>query len=176
MISRHLRRPLWVSIFPCVAVLALLGGCASEPGSAGAKFPAALTSRWSPPAFATRPVDGEARAVIDACVLAANGGGYAVQRFDGASGRVEGARRQASDALGARQDTLEVRVTALAPGVVQVAVVLREVVESAGADERGHGSVSSGLVRDRAPYDAFFERLNAALSSPASPPSPAPAP
>jgi hypothetical protein len=143
--------------------LAFSPGCSSEGG--GAKLPAALAARWSPPPFATRTLDAaDVRAVTLACKQAALAGGFAVQRFNEAGGTLSAARRQTNAFDGARQDTLEVRVTAPTPGSVQVAVVLREVVESGAGDERSPGLVTSALVRDRAPYDAFFDRLTALLA------------
>jgi GTP cyclohydrolase III len=141
------------------AGLGLFAGCASEDG---ARLPSALASRWTPPLFATRTVDAvDVRAVTAACKQAATGGGFAVQRFDAVGGVVSAVRRQTSAFDGARQDTLEIRVSASAPGLVQVAVVLREVVESASGDGRSAPMVTAALVRDRVAYDAFFDRLNA---------------
>jgi hypothetical protein len=143
---------------------ALGSGCSSEGG--GAKLPAAIASRWSPPPFATRTLDAaDLRTVMLACKQAALAGGYAVQRFNESTCTLSAARRQTNSFEGARQDTLEVRVTAPAPGLVQVAVVLREVVESGSGDERSPGLVTSGLVRDRVSYDAFFDRLTALLGA-----------
>lgn len=145
-----------------LAGFALTSGCSSEGG--GAKLPAAIAARWSPPPFATRTLDAaDSRAVALACKQAALAAGFAVQRFNEGAGTLSAARRQTNSFEGARQDTLEVRVTAPAPGAVQVAVVLREVVESGSGDERSPGLVTSGLVRDRVPYDAFFDRLTALL-------------
>lgn len=147
-----------------IAGLTFLPGCASERGAA---FPAAVAARWSPPPFATRTVAAEdIRAVMAACKQAALGGGYAVQRFDESAGVLSAARRQTNGFDGSRQDTLELRVTASAVGLVQVALVLREVVESASRDERNPGIVTSGIYRDRVPYDAFFDRLTALLPAP----------
>lgn len=143
---------------------ALVSGCSSEGG--GAKFPAAIAARWSPPPFATRTIDAaDSRTVALACKQAALAAGFAVQRFNESAGTLSAARRQTSSFEGARQDTLEARVTASGPGLVQVAVVLREVVETGSGDERSPGLVTSGLVRDRVPYDGFFERLTALLGA-----------
>lgn len=142
----------------------LVSGCSS--GGGGAKFPAAIAARWSPPPFATRTLDAaDSRTVALVCKRAALAAGFAVQRFDESAGTLSAARRHTSSFEGARQDTLDVRVTAPAPGLVQVAVVLREVVETGSGDERSPGLVTSGLVRDRAPYDAFFDRLTALLGA-----------
>ena len=150
--------PSIVSVL-ALSVLAGLSGCATEGGTAegGQAWSGALTSRWTPPAFATRPVDGERAAVLDACVATANSLGYAVARMDGAAGRVSAARRAAAAFDGAKEETLEATVTSFAPGAVQVALILRE------AEERSGGAVAGGLVRDRAPYDAFFARLEETL-------------
>ena len=124
-------------------------------------LPTAFSSRWTPPEFATRPVDGGRAAVIEACVEAANALGYTVSRMDGASGKISAARRQVSAFDGARQDTLEIAVSTLAPGSALVALTLREAVESGGG---GSGIATTSLVRDRAPYDAFFARLAEVLA------------
>lgn len=163
-----------------LALALLLAGCASSGGSGSAtgaagerggpaerplRLPGALGARWAAPDFATRVLEGERAAVIDAAVIAANSLGYAVNRIDGASGKVSAARRLASAFDGATQDTLEVNVTTLAPGSTRVSVKLRETVESASAgDERGGGFVTTALVRDRTPYDAFFNRLAESLA------------
>ncbi len=163
-------RPSIQAVFFGVFCLAL-AGCAGGGGANGSNganggrvsLPSALGSRWTPPEFATRQLDGERAAVLDACVAAANALGYAVSQFNGASGRVSAERRQGSAFDGARQDTLEVTVTTFAPGVTQVALVLREAVEVAGAGRDPGVLVTTSLVRDRPPYDVFFERLAGAL-------------
>lgn len=101
-------------------------------------------------------------AVVNASVGAANALGYSVNRVDGAAGRVYATRAPAASFEGARQATLEINLTSLAPGSTQVALTLREAVESAG-DGRSAPMVTTAMVRDRASYDAFFERLGAAL-------------
>lgn len=107
----------------------------------------------------------DVRALTLACKQAAQGGGYSVQRFDEAAGFISAARRQTNGFDGSRQDTLEVRVTSTAPGVAQVSLVLREVVETGSRDDRNPGLVTSGIVRDRAAYDFFFERLAGILAA-----------
>jgi hypothetical protein len=161
------------------ALVALLAaGCASRSGepATSAKpsgLSAVLSSRWTAPDFATRVVDAERAAVFDSCVSSANALGYAVSHVDGARGRVYGARRPAAGFEGGRQETLEIGVTQIAPGVTQVSVTLRETIEAGAADERG-AMVTTALVRDRAPYDAFFARLAAGLPALAAPPAAAP--
>lgn len=147
--------------------LLLVAGCATESGStatAPAPLPGILGARWSAPDFATRVVDGPRSGVFDACVAAANSLGYAVNRVDGALGKISGARRQSSEFDGARQDTIEIGVTTLDPGSTKVAVTLRQAFESGSGDERSAAMVTTSLVRDRAPYDAFFARLAASLA------------
>ncbi len=147
----------------------MLTGCASGSADSGAAadraplVPAALSARWTPPANATRLVDGEPGAVFAAAERAAESLGFVSNRRDAARGRLAAARRQSTGFDGARQDTLELTTASRAPGVVEVAVVFREAVESGGM-------VTSGLVRDRASYDVFFARLAEALA-----PVPAPA-
>lgn len=160
------------------AALLLAAGCASEGANASLseRLPGAISARWTPPEFATRPVDGERAAVLDACVATANALGFAVSRFDGATGKISATRRQDAGFDGAREDMLEVTVTTLAPDVATVAIVLREAVESGARDERGGGMVTAGLVRDRAPYDAFFARLTEASTPASAPAVPAVAP
>jgi hypothetical protein len=149
----------------CVATF--FAGCAtggSEGESATHRsLPDLVGARFAPPEFATRKVDGERTAVLDAVLAAANALGYSVNRFDGSTGRVSAARRQVSNFDGARQNTLEVTVSTFAPGVSQVALVLREAVESAAWNENSGSLAASALVRDRVPYDVFFERLDAVL-------------
>lgn len=151
----------------CVA--AFLAGCATGGnGDAPAthrSLPDAISARFTPPEFATRQIDGERAAVLDAALAAANGLGYSVSRFDGASGRISASRRQVSNFDGARQNTLEITVSAYAPGISQVALALREAVESSGWNENSGALAASSLVRDRVPYDVFFERLEAALNA-----------
>ncbi len=157
--------------------LLLLGGCASgasfSSATAPSRLPGVLGSRWATPDFATRVIDAERAAVLDACVASANSLGYAVNRIDGAMGRVSAARRQASNFDGARQDTLEITVTTLDPGSTKVAMTLREAFESDARDERSAGMVTTSLVRDRAPYDVFFSRLSESLASAAGATAPA---
>jgi hypothetical protein len=159
---------------------AFLAGCATKDsdGAAAAhrSLPDLVGARFTPPEFATRKVEGERAAVLDATVSAANALGYSVNRFDGASGRVSAARRQVSNFDGARQNTLEITVSAFAPGVSQVSLVLREAVESAGWAESSGALAASALVRDRLPYDVFFERLDAALRESSAPTAPSSAP
>lgn len=156
-----------------LAALALVAGCVSERGgsasgggsaAAPARLPGVFGARWAAPDFATRVVDAPRAATFDACVAAANDLGYAVNRTDGAMGKVSGARRQSTEFDGARQATLEISVTTLDPGNTKVAVTLREAFESGSGDERSPAMVTTSLVRDRAPYDAFFARLAAALA------------
>lgn len=148
----------------CALGAGLFGGCSSEGG--GARLPSAISSRWTPPPYATRTIDAaDVRAVTLACKQAAQGGGYSVQRIDEAAGFLSAARRQTNGFDGSRQDTLEVRVKSIAPGVAQVSIVLREVVETGSRDDRNPGLVTSGIVRDRASYDFFFERLAGILAA-----------
>lgn len=166
MNSRLFFRPSAARLVAGAVILGLAAGCASRPAASPGRvsLPVALSSRWSPPEFATRPVDGERTAVIGACVDAANSLGFSVSRVDGALGKVSAARRQSSGFDGARQDTLEISVTTLGPGAALVALVLREAVEPSPADaERSGAIVTTALVRDRAPYDAFFARLSGVL-------------
>lgn len=134
------------------------------------RLPSVLGARWTPPEFANRSIatDRTNQEVLDACVAAANALGYSVVRFDGAAGKIAAARRQTTAFDGARQDSLDVKVTVMEGGAAQVAIVLRETVESGSGDELSGGFVSAGIVRERAPYDAFFARLEEALRSPAS--------
>lgn len=158
---------------PAAGLLVLAAGCAtdrtSSSGSASApvRLPGSIGSRWTAPDFATRIIDADRAAALDASVAAANALGYSVNRVDGALGRVSAARRQTSDFDGARQDTLEITLTTLAPASTKVALTLRTAFESGSGDERSTGMVTTSLVRDRAPYDAFFARLAASLPSPA---------
>lgn len=150
----------------CLLWPLLLGGCAGDgAGAGGARIalPGALGARWTPPENATRTVDGERVVVLDACVATASALGFGVTRFDGASGVIIAARRQSTDFDGARQDTLEIKVSSFAPGLAQVTLVLRETVEG------GAGGVSVGMVRDPARYDVFFERLAGVLGGSLSP-------
>jgi hypothetical protein len=145
----------------------LFSGCASGGNDSPSPQEAApltglITSRWTPPAFATRPVNGETAAVLNACVDTANALGYSVSRFDGARGRISASRRQPSNFDNAREDSLEITVTVLAPATSQVGLVLRETTETGGSD-RSVPIAAAVLVRDRAPYDAFFARLEAGL-------------
>ena len=155
---------------PAALGLLVFAGCASERSapsssvSAPARLPGVFGSRWAAPDFATRIVDAERTATLDGCVASANALGYAVNRLDGAMGRISAARRQTSDFDGARQDTLEITVTTLDPHSTKVALTLREAHESGSGEERSAGMVTTSLVRDRAPYDAFFSRLAESLA------------
>jgi hypothetical protein len=154
---------------PAAVFFLLLAGCVTErgagddaaPGSGagGAGLSARLVSRWSAPDFATRVVDAERDAVFGAAIATANALGYSVHRTDGSRGRIAATRRQRDSFGEAREDTLEINVTPHAPGSAQVALSLRELVESGGGDERSGGIVTTSRVRERAPYDAFFDRL-----------------
>lgn len=150
-----------------LGIASFLAGCATgetdgEPAT-HRSLPDMVGARFASPEFATRKIDGERSAVLDAALAAANGLGYSVGRFDGAGGRISASRRQVSTFDGARQNTLEITVSSYAPGVSQVALVLREAVESNGWNENSGALAASALVRDRVPYDVFFERLEAAL-------------
>lgn len=174
MRSRLRHRPIsvLVALAPLAAFALFSAGCASSrDGASGSstatgplRLPGALGSRWSAPDFATRVIDAERAATLDACVASANALGYSVNRLDGAMGKVSASRRQTSDFDGARQDTLEITVTTLDPGSTKVALTLRQAFESGSRDERSGGMVTTSLVRDRAPYDAFFSRLATSLS------------
>jgi hypothetical protein len=165
-----MKRLRLLALLVSAPVSVLLTGCASDgAGSGGMALPAALSARWTPPAFASRPVDGERDAVLAAAADAARSLGYSVSRYDRGAGRISAARRIGSAFDGVRQDVLELTATETAPGVVAVSLDLREVVEAGGsADERGALPPTSAIVRDRAPYDVFFGRLAAALA-PAAP-------
>jgi hypothetical protein len=152
---------------PCAYLALALNGCATADSSTASSnrpgiLPEIITSRWTPPAFATRPVTGETAAVLDACVNTANALGYSVNRLDGTRGRISATRRQAALFDSAREDTLEITVSVLAPGASQVAIVLRETTETAGS-ERSAPTAAASLVRDRGRYDTFFARLEAVL-------------
>lgn len=151
-----------------------LSGCASSdssstPDNRASGLSSAITSRWTPPAFATRPVTGEPTSVLDACVNTAKALGYSVSRIDGARGRVSATRRQSALFDSAREDTLEITITVLAPGTSQVALILRETIETSGAD-RSAPTATASLVRDRPRYDIFFARLEEGLLAAASAP------
>jgi hypothetical protein len=158
-----------------VALTGVFVGCATESrapsgGSGGAGttprafLPAALGSRWTPPEFASRLVEGERVAVFTACVATAETLGYAVSRQDVGTGRILAERRQTNAFDGSRQDTLELTVAVFEPGSVRVSMVLRETVEAGGHDERSAGLVAAALVRDRPPYDSFFKVLRETLA------------
>jgi hypothetical protein len=153
--------------FSTVSALLLFSGCAGSAVESSserpARLPSVLGARWAAPDFATRIVDADRAAALDAVVASANALGYSVNRIDGALGKISAARRQTPAFDGARQDTLEISVATLAPGSTKVAVTLRETIESGSGDERSGGMVTTALVRDRAPYDAFFARLAEAL-------------
>lgn len=166
---------------PAVGLALFAAGCVTDRASSSdsgavsgpARLPGAIGARWTAPDFATRIIDTERAATLDACVAAANALGYSVNRVDGALGRVSAARRQTSDFDGARQDTLDITVTTLGPGSAKVALTLRTAFESGSDDERAAGMVTTSLVRDRAPYEAFFARLAASIPAPAErPPAP----
>jgi hypothetical protein len=144
------------------ALALMIAGCTSGEGGAGSaralQLPAALSVRWTPPANATRLIDGESSTVFEAAARSAESLGFSLIRRDVARGRLSAARRQSTGFDGARQDTLELTTISRAPGVVEVAVVFREAVESGGM-------VTSALVRDRAHYDVFFARLAAGLAA-----------
>lgn len=158
-----------------LAATGCTGGIGKGQGSNGATsvstqagrsgLPANLFSRWSPPEFATRGVDGERTRVLEASVAAANSLGYAVSRLDGAEGKIFAARPPVTTFEGARQDTLEITVRTLAPDVAQVAVTLRETVEMGSGDGRDVVHGGAAIVRDRARYDAFFSRLASILGT-----------
>ena len=142
-----------------------LVGCASGNGAASvgaSRLPAALGERWTPPANATRTLDGEPVAVFAAAARAAESMGFTLDRRDVARGRLSAARRQSTGFDGARQDTLDLVSTTRAQGSVELALVFRVAVESGGM-------VTSALVRDRAPYDVFFARLAEGLAAAALP-------
>jgi hypothetical protein len=149
----------------------VLGGCATQRTETERErsfLPAALTERWTPPRFATRTVEGEPAPVLEACTAVAQALGYTVNRVDRDAGQISAARRQTSAFDGARQDTLELTVRPLAPGVQTVALTLREVLES-GSTERTGSFAASSLIRERGAYDVFFSRLRADLLLPPSP-------
>lgn len=159
-------------LLPLALMALAFGGACSTDGAGSAqrqRLPGALGARWTPPEFATRPVEGERAAVLEACVATANALGFSVNRLDGASGKLSAARRQGSAFDGARQETLEVTVSSFAPAAVQVAIVLREAEELSSG-----GLVTSGLIRERAAYDAFFSRLGEALRPAGVPAAPEP--
>ena len=152
---------------PLILLGLSLSGCASSdsasaPNNRSSGLSSIITSRWTPPAFATRPVTGEPTAVLDACVNTANALGYSVSRLDGARGRISATRRQTALFDSAREDTLEVTVSVVAPGTSQVALVLRETIETSGSD-RSAPTATASLVRDRPRYDIFFARLEEGL-------------
>ncbi|TAG32388.1 MAG: hypothetical protein EAZ36_02490 [Verrucomicrobia bacterium] len=122
-------------------------------------LPEALTARWTLPELATRVVDGEAARVFAACTAAAESLGYTVTRENAREGKLSAARRPVATFDGARQETLEVSLGALAPGVITVEVALRESVEVGSGTGLGGAQGGASLIRDRASYDAFFSRL-----------------
>jgi hypothetical protein len=166
------RRALLLGL-SAAALTLVLAGCASGDGGASSAsaparaplLPAVISDRWTPPANATRTLDAEPSTVFAAAERAAESLGFAINRRDAARCRLSAARRQSTGFDEARQDTLELTATTRAPGLVEVAVVFREAVESGGM-------VTSALVRDRAPYDVFFARLAEGLVPAALPVAP----
>ncbi len=163
-----MRFPFFIAV-GLLGVAAFFAGCATngsdEAPATYRSLPDAIGARFTPPEFATRKIDGERAAVLDAAVTTANALGYSVSRFDGSFGRVSAARRQVANFDGARQSTLEITVSSFAPGISQVSLVLREAVESVVWGEGSGALAANALVRDRVPYDVFFERLEAASNS-----------
>ncbi len=160
-----------VTVLCLVAACAVISGCASEAGSGGAAgLPSVLGSRWTPPAFARRVIetDRARQQVFDACVTASGSLGYTLVRADERGGTISAARRQTAAFDGARQDSIDIKVVVLDGGAAEISIVIRETVESGAGDERAGGFVSGGIVRDRAAYDAFFERFAEALRASAS--------
>lgn len=140
-----------------VVALVSFAGCSS---TGGAPVASRLASPWTVPAFATREIVGTPAAVRAAAAAALEELGFAGARAEGGLGRLSAQRRQSAGAEGARQLTFDATLTLVAPGRVRVEARFQELVEAAD------GAPSGGLVRSQPLYDAFFERLSAALVTP----------
>ncbi|HWL16229.1 MAG TPA: hypothetical protein VNR00_11530 [Opitutus sp.] len=137
-----------------VVVLSSLGlsGCENVPTR--------VRERFEAPQPQLRIYQAEQRAVFDAALRASKRIGFTVSRSGAAQGVIKAhSALRPGDAFGkARQNSIDVKIETLDPGLTQVAVVLREQEES----ESFAGATDLPL-RQHALYAGFFGGLDAEL-------------
>lgn len=152
-----------ISRFLLVLVACLgLSGCES----ARHDFATGVREKFSGPVYTVRVFPGESRAIFDAARGAVEQLGFRITRSGAAQGVIEGLSALDSDdrLRGTRQRAIKVRLTPLAAGGTEVAVLFTEIVEDDFSKGAGQGTETT--LRNHPLYEVFFNGLNQALSRP----------
>lgn len=122
-----------------------------------------VREKFSGPVYERRVFDATGEAVFDAALARTRDMGFRVTRSGQAQGVIEGVSGIVSDDTlrGSRQRTIKVKLSPVAAGGVEVAVLFTEIVE----DEFGKGAGSESSMRGDALYAVFYDGLGQLLGA-----------
>ena len=141
-----------------VAIAALLAGCESMHSIRDS-----VRERFTGVPPHVRVVKGDEKQIFAAARLAMAKLGYQYVRGGPAQGELEGATRigAGDDFHSARQREITINLVPGEPGMIEVRVWLKEIVES--DFDRATSPATEAPVRDAVAYDAFFDELQLRL-------------
>ncbi len=149
-------------VISIVLGLAALTGCSSFES---VSMPSSVRERFSP-TYQTRIVNADQRTTYEAAKAALKRMDFRFERGGPAQGKLSaiGGLTVSGDMRGARQLSLEVKLTA-ASGGTEVAALFSEITEDDFSKHPGMGITSP--VRQTGIYDVFFQHVESALAAPA---------
>ncbi|HTJ79589.1 MAG TPA: hypothetical protein VL357_11390 [Rariglobus sp.] len=141
-------------------VLALTG-C----GTVGSDFTANVREKFAGPTYRTKVVTGDSKAVYEAALVSVDKLGFRVVGGGAAQGRIEAlSGLSASDSLkGTRQLAMKVKLSPVASGGIEAAVLITEQVED--DFNKGAGQATETTLRNTPLYDVFFRSFEEALAA-----------
>jgi hypothetical protein len=144
-----------------VGLILALAGC----GSVGANFKKSVSEKIDGPTYRTKVVMADARAAYEAAEQAVEKLGFHVTGGGPAQGRLEALNGlSANDSLqGARQMALKVKLSPVATGGTEVALLLTEQVQD--DFNKGAGGVIETPLRESALYAVFFRLVEQVLAA-----------
>ncbi len=143
------------------SVVLVLAGC----GTSGADFKTSVREKFDGPTYRLKVVVGDSRAVYEAARRAVDKLGFRFVSGGPSQGRIEALSGvSANDSLqGARQLAMKVRLSPLATGGIEVAVLFTEQVQDDFS--KGMGQTTESPLRESALYEVFFRTLEQSLAA-----------
>ncbi len=149
------------TFFAIVFASLALAGC----DSVGTDFKTSVSEKFPGPIYRTKVVTVDGRASYGAAKQAVEKLGFRIVGGGAAQGRIEAlSSLSANDSLqGARQLSMKVKLSPVAAGGTEVAVLLTEQVQDDFS--KGAGQVIETPLRESALYEVFFRSVEQALAA-----------
>ena len=148
--------------FAVVLTCLVLGltGC----GTVGSDFTTNVREKFEGPTYRTKIVTGDSKAVYEAALQSVDKLGFRFVSGGAARGRIEAlSGLSATDSLkGTRQLAMKVKISPVASGGNEVAVLITEQVED--DFNKGGGQATETTLHDTPLYDAFFRSIDQVLT------------